>query len=265
MFGMNIIQALLIILLAAFKAVDLFGPQTMVLGWSHVGLGFLTGLILGKPQLGLEIGANLSLMSLGVVGLGGASVPNFSLTTIVATIVACQTGQDYTVGLTVGLPVGMMSVYLDILIKTVGVGIANRAQALVDEGQFDKGINSILIMPVLNVLQYALPVAIIIFAGQGVIEAIVNAMPDWLSNGLQVAGKLLPVTGMAMLLNYMPVRKHWPYLILGFVLYSYLGLSILPIGLIGLVFAIMYYNNQSQISGLKATGVSTVGGDMEDE
>jgi len=63
---------------------------------------------------------------------------------------------------------------------------------------------------VLNVLQYALPVAIIIFAGQGVTEAIVNAMPDWLSNGLQVAGKLLPVTGMAMLLNYMPVRKHWP-------------------------------------------------------
>ena len=58
MFGMNFLQAVLIILLAAFKAVDLFGPQTMVLGWSHVGMGFLTGLILGKPQLGLEIGAN---------------------------------------------------------------------------------------------------------------------------------------------------------------------------------------------------------------
>ncbi len=264
MFGMNFLQAVLIILLAAFKAVDLFGPQTMVLGWSHVGMGFLTGLILGKPQLGLEIGANLSLMSLGVVGLGGASVPNFSLTTVVATIVACQTGQDYTVGLTIGLPVGMMSVYLDILIKTVGVGIANRAQALVDAGEFEKGVNSILLMPVLNVLQYALPVAIVIFAGQGVTEAIVNAMPDWLANGLQVAGKLLPVTGMAMLLNYMPVSKHWQYLILGFVLYSYLGLSILPIGLIGLVFAMIYYNSQSQIIELKNTGVA-VGGDMEDE
>ena len=264
MFGMNIIQALLIILLAAFKAVDLFGPQTMVLGWSHVGIGFLTGLILGNPSLGLEIGANLSLMSLGVVGLGGASVPNFTLTTLVATIVAIQTGQDYTVGLTVGLPVGMLAVYLDVLIKTVGVGIANRAQSLVDKGEFDKGLNTILIMPVLNVLQYALPVAIVIFAGQGVTEAIVNAMPAWLSNCLTVAGKLLPVTGMAMLLNYMPVKKHWQYLILGFVLYSYLGLSILPIGLIGLVFALIYYNNQSQILDLKNTGVS-VGGDMEDE
>ena len=264
MFGMNFLQALLIILLAAYKAVDLFGPQVFLLGWSHVGTGFITGVILGNPTLGLEIGANLSLMSLGVVGLGGASVPNFTLTTIVAVIVAIQTHQDYTVGLTVGLPVGMMSVYLDILIKTVGVGIANRAQALVDAGEFEKGVNSILLMPVLNVLQYALPVAIVIFAGQGVTEAIVNAMPDWLANGLQVAGKLLPVTGMAMLLNYMPVSKHWQYLILGFVLYSYLGLSILPIGLIGLVFAMIYYNSQSQIIELKNTGVA-VGGDMEDE
>ena len=264
MFGMNFLQALLIILFAAYRALDLFGPQTFILGWSHVGTGFIVGVILGNPKLGLEIGANLSLMSLGVVGLGGASVPNFTLTTIVATIVAIQTGQDYSVGLTIGLPVGMMSVYLDILIKTVGVGIANRAQALVDKGEFKKGVSHILIMPVLNILQYALPVAIVIFAGQGVTQAIVDAMPDWLANGLQVAGKLLPVTGMAMLLNYMPVKKHWHYLVLGFVLYSYLGLGILPIGLIGLVFAIAYYKNQVEFAELRHSGVS-VGGDMEDE
>jgi PTS system mannose-specific IIC component len=76
---------------------------------------------------------------------------------------------------------------------------------------------------------------------------------------MQVAGSILPVTGMAILLNYMPVRKHFPYLILGFVLYSYLGLSTLPIAMIGLVFAVTYFQREIRIAD------QTSGGDMEDE
>ena len=73
MFGMNFLQALLIILFAAYRAIDMYGPQTFVLGWSQVGEGLFVGLVLGNPAIGMEVGATLSLMSLGVVGLGGAS------------------------------------------------------------------------------------------------------------------------------------------------------------------------------------------------
>jgi len=264
MFGMNILQALLIILFAVYRAVDMYGPQTFVLGWSNVGEGFIVGAILGNPAVGIEIGATLSLMSLGVVGLGGASVPNFHITTFVATIVAVQLNEPIATGMAVGLPVAMLSVYLDILIKTIGTGIAARAQQYIEKGEFDKGIRLPLVIAFMNYFQWALPVAIVIFAGQGVVQAIVNIMPEWLYNGLNVAGKLLPVTGMAMLINYMPIDKHWQYLLLGFVLYSYLKLSVLPIGMIGLVFALIYYKNEVKFKQLQASGVS-VGGDMEDE
>ncbi|MBO4537889.1 MAG: PTS sugar transporter subunit IIC, partial [Erysipelotrichaceae bacterium] len=250
MFGMNILQALLIILFAVYRAVDLYGPQTFILGWSNVGEGFIVGLILGNPKVGIEIGATLSLMSLGVVGLGGASVPNFHITTYIATIVAIQMNAPIATGMAVGLPVAMLSVYLDILIKTIGTGIAARAQESIAKGEYEKGLNAPLVIAALNYVQWAVPVAIVIFAGQGVVQKIVDIMPEWLYNGLNVAGKLLPVTGMAMLINYMPIDKHWHYLILGFVLFSYLGIGILPIGLIGIVFALIYYKNELRFRDL---------------
>lgn len=263
MFGMNILQALLIILFAGIMGADVMGPQSFLFWRSPVGQCLITATILGNPAAGLPVGASLALMSLGVVGLGGASVPNYRITSIVTTIVVVQTGQPFEVGLAIGLPVGMMNVYLDVLIKTVGATLATNAQKAFESHVFERGYNTALIILAMNICQYVLPVSLVIFAGQPVVEALVSIIPDWLYKGLQVAGKILPVTGMAMLLNYMPVSKHWQYLLLGFVLFSYLKLSILPIGVIGLIIAASYYKRELGLQGLSVSGVS--GGDMEDE
>jgi PTS system mannose-specific IIC component len=256
-FGLNFVQIFLIIALQAYCTFDIMGPQIMMI--STTVLGWLVGLICGDGATGLWIGATLHLMSLGVVGLGGASVPDYAITCIITTIITCTTGQDYSVGLTVGLPVGMLAMYLDVAVKTLGGPIQLKANQLVDAGEFDKGINFTLNTLWLNIIRGILPIAITLIAGQPVVEAIVKVIPEWLYKGMQVAGSILPVTGMAILLNYMPVRKHFPYLILGFVLYSYLGLSTLPIAMIGLVFAVTYFQREIRIAD------QTSGGDMEDE
>ncbi len=263
MFGMNILQALLIILFAGIMGADVMGPQHFLFWRSPVGQCLITAAILGNPMAGLPVGASLALMSLGVVGLGGASVPNYRITSIVTTIVVLQTGQPFEVGLAIGLPVGMMNVYLDVMIKTIGATLATNAQKQIENHEFEKGTNTALIILAMNICQYVLPVALVIFAGQPVVEALVNIIPNWLYKGLQVAGKMLPVTGMAMLLNYMPVNKHWQFLCLGFVLYSYLNLKILPIGIIGLIIAVTHYKRELGLSRMTVNAVA--GGDMEDE
>ena len=256
-FGLNFFQVLLIIALVVFTTFDGMGPQIGLV--STTTLGWLIGCICGDGATGLWIGATLHLMSLGVVGLGGASVPNYAVTCIITTIITCTTGQDYSVGLTVGLPVGMLSMYLDVAVKTLGGPIQYKANQLVDAGQFDKGINYTLNTLWLNIVRGVLPIALTLIAGQPVVEAIVKYIPEWLYKGMQVAGSILPVTGMAILLNYMPVRKHFPYLILGFVLYSYVGLSTLPIAMIGFVFAVTYFQREIR------TVDQVAGGDMADE
>ena len=257
-FGLNFFQVLAIIAIVVFTTIDGMGPQIMLI--STTTLGWLVGLICGDGATGLWIGATLHLMSLGVVGLGGASVPNYAVTCIITTIITCTTGQDYSVGLTVGLPVGMLSMYLDVAVKTLGGPIQYKANQLVDAGEFDKGINYTLNTLWLNIIRGILPIAMTLLVGQPVVEALVSFIPDWLYKGMQVAGNILPITGMSVLLNYMPVRKHFPYLLLGFVLYSYLNLSTLPIAMIGFFFAVTYFQRE-----IRYVGQAEVGGDMEDE
>ena len=108
-----------------------------------------------------------------------------------------------------------------------------------------------------------IPILVVLLAGQTVAEAIVSAMPDWLFNGMKVAGKILPVTGMAMLLNYMPVQKNFLYLCIGFVMYAYLGVPTLGVAIIGAGLAFKYYYDETH-KPLAVMDSENMGG-LEDE
>ena len=134
------------------------------------------------------------------------------------------------------------------------------SQKLVNEKKFSQSLNVLYLHLVLMSLKFLLPVLIVLLAGQTVTEAIVGAMPAWLFNGMTVAGKILPVTGMAMLLNYMPVKKNFLYLCIGFVMYAYMGVGTLGVAIIGFSLAFKYYYDRTQ----NAPAVAAAGG-LEDE
>ena len=70
---MEVIQNILIVILAGYMTVDQNGP--VVLSWFSVIVGMISGLIMGDMNTGLMIGGTFQLMSLGVAALGGASAP----------------------------------------------------------------------------------------------------------------------------------------------------------------------------------------------
>ena len=257
MFGCSFLQVFLIILISIYVAWDGNGPQWGLI--SNVCKAVLIGAILGDVPTGMYVGATLSLMSLGVVGLGGASVPNYGLTTTVATVIAIKTTGGYEMGLTIGLPVGMMYVYLDVLVKIICGAFARKAEEAVDKGDYTKIDFYGWLCMILTIAKNVVPVFLIFVFGQGLVEALVSIMPDWLYNGLSLAGKILPVTGMAILMNYMPVKRHLSYLLIGFVASAYLGVSTLGVGLLGAAFAYKVW-----IEAQNKTSVTVAGG-MEDE
>ena len=166
------------------------------------------------------------------------------------------------VSLTVGLPVGMLYINLDILHKILNGRVAAWSQKLVNEKKFDQGLKVLYLGPLMGVAKYVVPILIVLLAGQTVTQAIVDAMPAWLFNGMTVAGKILPVTGMAMLLNYMPVKKNFLYLCIGFVMYAYMGVPTLGVAIIGFGIAFKYYLDHS---GPKAAMAGGPAGGLEDE
>ena len=95
---LSALQIVLLVLVAAEINVDRRG-----LSLTHarpVIVGFLCGLILGDMNSGLYIGCTFTLMSLGVAALGGSSVPDYGVATIIACAFAKTTGQGPEVGMT---------------------------------------------------------------------------------------------------------------------------------------------------------------------
>ena len=106
--------------------------------------------------------------------------------------------------------------------------------------------------------------ALVLAFGQQAVDAVLAVTPDWFTTGLTIAAGILPVTGFAMLLTFMPVNKFYAFLIVGYVLAAYLRLSVLPIALIGVAVAIEYFRFKSD-GGMASAVATQNGGELEDE
>ena len=236
----NALQFVLLVLLAGFRAVDAYSTQAIP--FMHALVCWLAGIILGDPNTGLIVGGTIQLMSMGAAGLGGSSAPDYGMAGMVATVTACITGNgDISVGLAIGVVVAMLYVQLDVIFKI-----------------YNSFLSHLWLF-----LQGALPMIIVLAFGQQAVEAINAFMPQWFTDGLSIAAGVLPVTGFAILLTFMPVNKFYAFLIAGYVLAAYLNLSVLPIALLGAVVAIEYFRNKSEAAPVAAATVN--GGELEDE
>ena len=239
---LSALQIVLLVLVAAEINVDRRG-----LSLTHarpVIVGFLCGLILGDMNSGLYIGGTFTLMSLGVAALGGSSVPDYGVATIIACAFAKTTGQGPEVGMTIGLPVGMLGVQMDVLYKICNSFIAQKSQKYANEKQFGKMYAILYLCPVMVAVFMAFPTAVALTAGAPLVQAILDVLPSWVTGGLSVAGKLIPGLGIAMLLHYMPAKKYFNYILIGFVLSAYMGVPILGIAFLGVALAYKFYMDE---------------------
>lgn len=237
----EILQNILIILLPMWALIDNRGI-TIINHWP-ITVGLIAGLIMGDLTTALHIAGTFQLMSLGVAALGGSSVPDYALATVVAIYLNARTGVDLGASITVGLSVGILAINLDILTRTLNSWVTNKSKQLLNEGKFEasKKINWISIFFV--AMQAFIPMLILVLWGQIAVESVVEVIPEWITNGLNIAGGMLPVVGVVMLLRYMPAKRYFWALLIGFVFSAYLKLPILGVSILGFAMALHTYNN----------------------
>ncbi|NVO89287.1 PTS sugar transporter subunit IIC [Lactobacillus rhamnosus] len=259
-----VLQNILIILLAAWMAWD-NGTGVQLIGQWPVCVGLVLGIITGDYQTAMVISGTLQLMSLGVAAFGGSSIPEYGVATIVSVFLAVRTGANTGEAIAVGLPVGMLTLQLDILVKYFNTFTAHWEQRLLHERKFKQMQAVYLLSVVIWMLKYVFPITLVVLFGAPVIKSITEIIPGWVTTGLEVAGNMLPVLGVALLLHYMPARKYLTFLIAGFVLAAYLSLPILAVALLGGGAA--YWIYQQRVASLKPASAQTVdeSGDDYDE
>jgi PTS system mannose-specific IIC component len=111
-------------------------------------------------------------------------------------------------------------------------------------------------------LSRMIPVFLALAFGGGLVEkvvAVLNGDLKWLGDGLSVAGAVLPAVGFAILLRYLPVKKHFPYLILGFTLTALLGTVFTNMQVLGTGVASVVKNFDGIFNSLPMLAVALIG------
>lgn len=263
----SVVQILLIALVVTIVSYDALMSQLFIKSAGEsVIIGFFTGLIMGDVTTGLLVGGTMQLMSLGLAGYGGASVPNYRVGTAVGAALAIATGGGLEVALVVGIPAATLGVQLDVLAKMLGTFFLHEAEKQADRGEYKKCYNTIFFGNLFAsrvALTNTYPVLIFLVLGAAFVESLLAVIPAWFITGLTTCGNVLPALGMAILLKYMPLKGNYQYLVLGFALSVYFGLDVLPIAIIGGIIAITVYQTLQKESEL--SNLSRYAGGLGDE
>lgn len=273
-------QVILLTLYAGYQILDELQIYSSLS--APVAAGFISGIIMGDIKTGLIIGGAMQLTVLGVGTFGGASKIDANSGTVLATAFAIGLNMKPEQAIaTIAVPVAALMVSLDVLGRFANTYFAHRIDKKVDEFDY-KGIERNFLMGMIPwSFSRMIPVGLALAFGSDLVNSIVkvlNGQLKWLGDGLTVAGAVLPAVGFAILLRYLPVKKHFAYLILGFTftalfstLFGYVqltssqiakfdgvinGLPMLAIALVGFAFAAISYQTGQRI-GDRPTSVNT--------
>lgn len=235
----SLVQILFVAIFAGIAGIDLFNVQTHI--HRPIVAGPIVGIIMGNPEAGLIAGASFELMWMGLVPLAGAQPPNVVLGGIIGTAFVIMTGQTPQEAILVAIPVAILVQMCITLLFTVYSPLMSYADKCAKTLNF-RGIANLnyLGMLILFCFYFALAFLIIYFGGEKA-STWVAGIPKWITDGLGMAGGLMPAIGFGILLNIMLRRQYVAYFILGFLLAAYFKQPLLAIALVGLVFALIEY------------------------
>ncbi|CAM4156934.1 PTS sugar transporter subunit IIC [Erysipelothrix inopinata] len=235
---MSLITALLLASWAGFCSYDDQGPQ---LFRRPLLVGPVVGIILGDLNTALIVSATLELMWMGLGNMAGYQTPDMIVGTIVGVTFAITTGQGIAVGIATASTVSLLCQQLILLLNVVKSMFFNTwADRLAKTGNFNSLIQINIAAIVLFFLFRAIPVFLIIYFGNGIVDQLLLKVPTDVLNALNTASAILPAIGLSILMTIIMKKGMWAFLFLGFILNANLELSILGVTLISLSIATLY-------------------------
>ena len=230
-----IVQTLLITVVAAF-------------GFAHDGLGStmynrpiviapLVGLVLGDLRTGIMTGATLELIWLGAFPVGASCPPEMVSGAIIGTSFVINTGSEPSAAIALAVPVAtlvlMIKNALRIFVTSpVFCAHADKYAAMGDT----KGVErQQQIGYYFEIISLSLIVAVSYYLGTPVIQDIVNAIPPFVTHGLEIATGIIPAIGFAMLVKMIMTKDVAAFFFGGFLLSAYLDIPVLGVALIACV------------------------------
>lgn len=201
------------------------------------------GLIMGNLSGAMIIGASLQMIYLGAIAPGGTLPSDEALASCIAIPLALAAGLDPKIAVTLAVPIGLLGVLLDNLKRTYHSYFIHMADKAVEEDNIKKMRRAEFWYPFFTSIPLRIiPASLALFFGVDAVATFLNVIPKWATNGLTVAGGLLPALGFAVTIMVIGKRKLLPYFILGFALVAYSKMNTIGVAVIAVCIALLQSN-----------------------
>lgn len=216
----------------------------------------LIGLVSGYLEEGIILGGSLQMIALGWANVGAAIAPDAALASVASAIIMvkglggatdAQTVIDSAIA--VAIPLSVAGLFLTMVCRTLAIPIVHFMDAAAEKGNF-RGIETWQIIAILmQGIRIAIPAVALCYIPAEAVQAALEAMPAWLADGMSIGGGMVAAVGYAMVINMMATKETWPFFALGFVVACISEITLIGLGVIGVVIALVYL-------GLKESGGS---------
>jgi len=181
--------------------------------------GTIIGLLLGNLSVGILIGILLQLLWIAAIPIGAAIPPDSSLTTILATAIAIMAGKvspaSMMLAMMISIPVGLLTGKVDVLIRRINIHLVHRIERKLEKGELQALSRGIIIGVLFFFFKNFLLLLIFLPLGVIILRNSLLLLPEWSKRGLEISLGLVPVLGMAVILEGFVTRYRLPFFLAG--------------------------------------------------
>ena len=226
--------------------VGLLGYSEWLLGTSYLQrpiiLGPLVGLVLGDLQSGIIMGATLELAMIGAVSIGAYDPPDLVSGSIIGISLAIETHAAPGAALTLGIPIAAIMQALGLATgQPLMLAFIHRCDSAAEKGNTKALTRNMLFAGYIQDWPGLVFIPLAFYFGSSTVAKLLNIIPQFVQDGMNVAAGLLPLLGFAMLAQMMMNKKVIAFFFFGFFLVAYGKISTTGVAIFAVIMAAIMY------------------------
>lgn len=248
--------------LGAIESAPLFGITGSFYGVGRpLVAGLLCGLVFGDVTQGVLCGVAVQAVFIANLSTGGATNSEITYASYGGIGLAMATTKDPAVAVTLSVLVGQTFGLIFYNTRMAAYSFFNNGAQKAAEENNDRGITlwHVVYPQICTFFLRAVPIFLAIYFGQGLVDSLLNSVPEIVTHIISVLGGVLPALGIGMLMNIVVKDKiQLVFFFAGFVLLSFAGLSMVAIVFIAVLVAYLVYLSSAKVAApaVEASGTA---------
>lgn len=202
--------------------------------------GLAVGIIMGRPIEGLIIGANINLVYLGWMDVGGMRPTDPAVAGTLGTALALASNATPQEAIVMGSILGVVANFGYTLWMSVNSMFVPKMEKCALKADW-KGMQFWYIVPaqVIFYLLYGLPITLACLLGAEPVAAVLESLPVWVTNGFTAIAVTLPAVGICLNLKSIMNKYTVSFFLLGFICTIYFGMNMIVLAIFAAIIAVV--------------------------